>query len=144
MEELPHAYVVSARSDAEGEVTLESDGVPALASMGPRQFGGPGDRWSPETLLVGAVADCFVLTFRAVARASQLPWTSLRCEVEGTLDRVDRAMQFTGFEVRVSLQLPAGGDADKARRLIEKSERGCLITNSLKAPSLLVAEVEVA
>jgi hypothetical protein len=36
---------------------------------------------------VAAVADCFALTFRAVAKASQLQWTKLLCDADGTLDR---------------------------------------------------------
>src|SRR6185437_15854167 len=59
MQPFPHRYEVSARASAEGDVTLESYQLPALKSASPAEFGGPGDRWSPETLLVGAVADCF-------------------------------------------------------------------------------------
>jgi organic hydroperoxide reductase OsmC/OhrA len=143
MQELPHRYAVSASAGAEGEVRLEAAGLDPLATAPPAEFGGPGDRWSPETLLVGSVADCFVLTFRAIARASKLPWVSLRCGVEGTLERVERVTQFTGFRVRASLRVPPGVDADKARRLLERAEQTCLITNSLKGSSHLDAEVEV-
>jgi organic hydroperoxide reductase OsmC/OhrA len=140
VQELPHHYRVEAHGDVEGEVRLASGGLPALASAAPAEFGGPGDRWSPETLLVGAVADCFILTFRAIARASKLSWTSLRCEVEGTLDRVT---QFTGFRVRAALRIPAGGNEEQARRLLAKAEQACLVTNSLKGGAQLEAEVAV-
>ena len=143
MQPLPHHYAVVAAGDSEGDVALSSDGLPALASAAPAEFGGPGGRWSPETLLVAAVADCFVLTFRAIARASKVPWQSLRCEVEGTLDRVERATQFTGFVVRASLKLPAGANEEQALRLLERAEHSCLITNSLKGASRLEATVEV-
>jgi peroxiredoxin-like protein len=143
MQDFPHHYTVAAHTQADGEITLESQRLPALASAAPAEFGGPGDRWSPETLLVAAVADCFVLTFRAIARASKLEWVSLRCEVEGTLDRVDRVMQFTGFRVRAALRVPPGSDEARARSLLEKSEKSCLITNSLKGESQLEASVEV-
>ncbi len=133
MQELPHRYVVTAVGSAGGDVGLHSPGVPALVTSAPAEFGGPGDRWSPETLLVGAVADCFILTFRAVARAMKLPWDSLSCEVEGTLDRVDRATQFTAFAVRATLTVAPGTDLDQAQRALERAERGCLVTNSLKA-----------
>ena len=79
-----------------------------------------------------------------MARASKLAWSSLRVEVEGTLDRVERATQFTGFRVRASLHVPAGTDEALARRLLEKSERGCLISSSLKGAVHLEASVEVA
>ncbi len=143
MDEYPHRYAAHARADAEGEVSIGSEGLGTLATAPPPQFGGPGDRWSPETLLVGAVADCFILTFRAVARASKLSWLSLECEAEGTLDRVDKITQFTEFVVRASLRVPADADPKRAERLLERSEHSCLITASLKAPSRLEARVEV-
>ena len=143
MQPLPHHYVVLASGAAEGEVVLTSERLPALASAAPAEFGGPGDRWSPETLLIAALADCFILTFRAIARASKLEWISLRCEVEGTLDRVERVTQFTGYLVRASLQIPAGANEEQAHRLLERAEQGCLISNSLKGASRLEATVEV-
>lgn len=86
MEAFPHRYRVKVSGQVTGDVELTSDGLAALRSASPAQFDGPGGRWSPETLLVGAVADCFVLTFRAIARASKLSWLSLDCDVMGTLD----------------------------------------------------------
>jgi organic hydroperoxide reductase OsmC/OhrA len=142
MQDFPHRYSVAAGAQAEGPVALSSEGLPELVSAAPREFGGPGDRWSPETLLVAAVADCFILSFRAIARASKLAWTSLECRVDGTLDRVDRVTQFTAFHVHASLRVPAGVGEEQARRILEKAERSCLISNSLKAPSHLEAEVK--
>jgi organic hydroperoxide reductase OsmC/OhrA len=127
----------------EGDVGLETLQVATLWSASPAEFGGPGNRWSPETLLVAAVADCFVLTFRAVAQASRLPWMRLQCEVEGTLDRIERALQFTRFDLRVELQIPEGVDGDLARQLLEKAERACLISSSLKAATHLASSVHV-
>jgi organic hydroperoxide reductase OsmC/OhrA len=92
-------------------------------------------------MLVGAVANCFTITFRGVARASKLPWTALRCEVTGTLDRVDRVTQFTSFNLSAQLCVPAGTDGALAQRSIEKAERACLIANSLKAPVHLQLQI---
>jgi peroxiredoxin-like protein len=142
MQPFPHRYAVEAGATITGDVTLESERLPALKSASPAEFGGPGDRWSPETLVVAAVADCFVLTFRAIAGMSQLPWTSLRCEAAGTLDRVDRVTRFTEITVRARLQVPGGTDEAKARRLLEKTEQSCLISNSLNAAVHLEAEVQ--
>ena len=144
MQPFPHRYTVTASCGVAGDVALTAPGLPALRSASPAEFDGPGDRWSPETFLAGAVADCFVLTFRAVARASKLPWTSLRCEAAGTLDRVDRVTRFTAFDLRVHLVVPADADVDLARRALEKAERGCLIGSSLNADIRLLPELEVA
>jgi peroxiredoxin-like protein len=142
MHEYPHRYTVTAASSGDVDVVLDSPGIPRLVTAAPAEFDGPGTHWSPETMLVGAVANCFILTFRAVAKRSNFAWTSLSCEVEGTLDRVDRVTQFTAFTVRAALGVPPGADEAQARRLLEKSEQACLITSSLKGPSHLEATVQ--
>jgi peroxiredoxin-like protein len=113
-------------------------------SAPPAEFDGPGDRWSPETLVVAAVADCFVLTFRAIAKLSKLRWATLTCEASGTVDRVDRVTQFTDLTVRASLEIPDDTHEDQAKRLLVRAEETCLITNSLKAPCHLEIELRVA
>jgi organic hydroperoxide reductase OsmC/OhrA len=140
---LPHRYQVNATSGPEGDVVLLGDGLRALRSQAPRPFGGPGDRWSPETLLVGAVADCFALTFRVVARAARLSWQSLECEADGTLDRVDRVPQFTAFRIRAYLTIPCGTSVEEARRVLARAKEHCLVSHSLKAPCVFEANVDV-
>ena len=144
MENFPHRYKVSATAELEGEVSLQSDGLAAIPSAPPAQFGGPGDRWSPETLLVAAVADCFVLSFRAIARNSKLAWVSLNCEVVGTLDRVEGTTKFTEFKVRAALRVPSETKPERAQRVLEKSGQSCLITNSLSGKVHLEADIDVS
>jgi organic hydroperoxide reductase OsmC/OhrA len=83
---------------------VASPALPSLETAAPPQFGGPGDVWSPETLLCASLADCFVLTFRAITRAARFRWLRLECRAEGLLERVGQVSQFT---LR---------DADRARR----------------------------
>lgn len=142
MDPLPHRYRVDAASDAE-HITLSAPGLPPITSAPPLEFDGPGDQWSPETLFVAAAVDCFILTFRAIARASSFVWERLSCSGEGVLDRVDGTTRFTGLALSARLTVPAGGDAQKAKRLLEKADRSCLITNSLPLRPTLTCEVGV-
>jgi organic hydroperoxide reductase OsmC/OhrA len=80
MQDLPHIYRVSASAEGAANVILSADGLPDLETAGPPEFGGPGDVWSPETMLVGAIVDCFVLSFRAIARTAKLEWLTLECQ----------------------------------------------------------------
>jgi organic hydroperoxide reductase OsmC/OhrA len=143
MQDFPHHYHASTRADAAGDIILASPPLDTLRTASPAEFGGPGDRWSPETLLTGAVGDCFALTFRAVARASRLPWTSLRCDVTGTLDRLGSVPQFTGFDLVAHLDVPEGTSIEQAQKALEKAERHCLVSNSLKGEVHLHTCVEV-
>jgi organic hydroperoxide reductase OsmC/OhrA len=143
MQDLPHHYVVSARANGEGNVLVSGKGLPDLETAGPAQFGGPGDLWSPEDMLVGAVANCLILSFRAIARAAKLEWLALECEAKGELHKVEKLTQFIGFRVSAKLTIPAGTDRQKAGVILEKAEKYCLITNSLKAKPHLETEVIV-
>ncbi len=144
MKPFPHHYEVEASGAPAGEVALRSAGVPELRSSAPREFDGPGDRWSPELLLLGALCDCFLLAFRAMAQASRLEWRTLDCKASGTLDRSDGTLRFTEIRMEARLVLEPGGREDRAARLLERAEKGCPIANSLAVPVALESRIEVA
>ena len=141
MHAFPHVYHVSGNADTESTVTLTAAGLPDLATLPPPEFGGPEGHWSPETLLAASVADCFILTFRAIAAASKLEWTNISCDVKGTLDRVDGVTRFTRFDLDARLEVPAGTDTEKADRILHKSESACLITASLNTENHLATTI---
>ncbi len=143
MQAFPHHYTVSASGQPESPVTLNADNLPVLVTAPPLAFGGPGDCWSPEDMLAGSVASCFILTFRAIARASKLEWVDISCTVVGRLDRIDRVTRFNHFTVTAKLLVPAGTDSEKASKLLEKAENSCLVTRSLAAETHLEASVTV-
>ena len=144
MQDMPHHYAVSAAARAGEPLELSSPGLAPIESAGPAQFGGPGDRWSPETLLAASVAGCFILSFRASARASKFDWISLSCDVDAVLDRVEKVTRFTEFKETVVLEVAPGTDEKKAMRLLEKAEHACLVTNSMTCETHLDATIRVA
>jgi organic hydroperoxide reductase OsmC/OhrA len=115
--------------------------LPDIPTAPPAEFDGPGDVWSPETLLCASVADCFMLTFRAIARASKLEWSDLSCRVEGVLERVEGGSLFTRYTTYATLTIAPAGDASRARTLLEKAEHGCLVANSLKGERMLETQI---
>jgi organic hydroperoxide reductase OsmC/OhrA len=143
MHPYPHTYVASAEGTNAGFVAVESPQLPAIESAAPPEFDGPSGVWSPETLLCASVADCFILTFRAVARAARLEWIKLECRVEGVLERMERVSRFTKFSTFARLSVPKGVDAAKARELLERAEQGCLIANSLVGARSLQTDVVI-
>ena len=143
MQDFPHHYTVAATGEPSGDVAIEGNRLRTLYSAAPVEFDGPGDRWSPETLLCAAVADCYLLSFRGVARAGKIAWKSLGCSVRGTLERVEGKTRFTRIEVEAALVVPEGTDHGKAAQAMERAERVCLISNSLVAERHLAATVTV-
>lgn len=141
MKPLPHQYEVIVTAGEQGHVEMTSPGLNSLVSAPPKEFGGPGDLWSPETLTVAAAADCFVLTFRAVANASKLRWSKMHCHAKGVLDRAEGLTRFTEIHLYVTLELPDESDPDKARRMLERAEKACLVGNSLRFQPTLHVDI---
>ena len=141
MSKLPHSYHVKVEGKPEHSLTVTAANQPVLAVAPPAEFGGPGDKWSPEQLLMASVASCFVLSFRAIAHASGLEWTSIECQSEGTLDRVNSKVQFTRMVTRATLTLPDTQDSAAAQAALNKAEQTCFISNSLSCQSTLECEL---
>jgi len=142
MQPLPHEYRVSVSANELAPIVVTSSGVPNLATDTPPEFGGGGSSWSPETLLVAAVVDCYALTFRGLAARSKLAWETIECDATGTLDKVDGVTQFVRMDLRVRLRLRAGASHELARRLVSKAEDTCLIARSLTARTVLHCAIE--
>jgi peroxiredoxin-like protein len=141
MQPLPHHYEVKVTASEKGPAEIMSHELMTLRSAPPRQYEGPGDLWSPETLLVAAAADCLVLTFRAIAQVSKLQWSNITCDADGTVDRAQGAIRFTAIRLHARVVLPAGADHEKAYRVLEKAEKACLVGNSLKCEPMIESEV---
>jgi peroxiredoxin-like protein len=141
MKPLPHHYAVQLTAGPAGAATLTVDGMPILESAPPVEFGGPGDAWSPEHLLLAAVESCFAFTLQAVARASRLDFASLALFAEGTVERQEGVVRFTEIVLRPRLTLAPGVDRDRALRVMEKAEKACLVTASLSAPVRLEPQI---
>jgi peroxiredoxin-like protein len=141
MKPLPHLYEVALSGGPNGYATLLADGAPPLRSAPPTDFDGPGDAWSPEHLLLAAVETCVMFTFRAIAQASKFDFLSLDLSGSGTVDRKDGATRFTEIILKPRLTLPKDADPERARRMLEKGKKACLVTESLSVSVRLEAKI---
>jgi peroxiredoxin-like protein len=131
MKPLPHSYEVHLTGGPSGYAEVTTGGVPLLRTAPPPEFDGPGDAWSPEHLLLAAVESCFLFTLRAIARSSQLEFTSLDLDAAGLVERRDRATRFTEIVLRPRIVVAAQTDRDRVTQILEKTERACLVSGSL-------------
>lgn len=99
--------------------------------------------WSPEHLYTAAVNSCFMTTFLSIAENSKLQFSEFSCDAEGTLDLVEGKYLMTEVLLRPHLKLVNEADREKAERILQKSEKACLISNSITAKVHLLTEVLV-
>jgi len=134
MTPMPHHYTVDLSGGRSGYARLRTGEMPDIRMAPPTQYGGPGDAWTPEHLLLGAVEACFMFTLRAVANAAQLRFDYLEISTEGTVDRQDGRTRFTEIVLRPRLTIEPDVDREQLIRLVHKAERACLVSASLNTP----------
>lgn len=143
MESKPKVYLyhTAVKWTEQRKGLISCAGKPDVPVATPPEFKGHDGIWSPEDLFVAAANICLMTTFLSVAERAGLVFASYESEAEGKLELVDGKFQFTAITLKPVITLPAGGDAARAKELIEKAEANCLISNSMKAKVSLEATI---
>ncbi|MCM2303420.1 MAG: OsmC family protein [Elusimicrobia bacterium] len=140
----PHHYEVSLAWKGGETSEISSGPRPSLPGGPPAQFDGVDEtRWSPEHLVLAALAQCLMLTWISLNKRSQIPLKAWESKGESVLEKTKEGLVFTSFKLSVALKTDAGR-IDEARRLLETAKKYCIIANSLKTPPTLEAVVEAA
>jgi organic hydroperoxide reductase OsmC/OhrA len=144
MSEQPHHYDTTIEYADTTRGTITAAGRASIAAGAPPEFGGTDDVWSPEHLLVAAVNACVMLTFRAIAANSKLPFRRYTASATGTLEKVEgRGREITRVLVRPRITVAADVDRAKVERVVRMAEKNCFISNSLKATVTVEPEIVV-
>lgn len=128
-----YTYRTSVRWTGQRKGSLSAEGKPDLEVATPPEFKGHAGIWSPEDLFVASVNICTMSTFLAFAGRAGFPFHAYESEAEGRLELQEGKFKFTAITLRPKLTLAPGGDAAKAKELLEKAEAACLISNSITA-----------
>ena len=98
----------------------------------PPQFSsGMPNIWSPEHLFTAAVSSCLMTTFLAIAEYSKFDFISFKCSSKGVLDKVDGKFIMTEVQMFPVIEISNMSQTERAIRILEKSEKACLISNSI-------------
>lgn len=130
----PLFFVAEVEWKEELQGQLRSPGLPTMQVATPPEFHGHEGIWTPEHLFVASVNACLMTTFLAIAANSKLEIVSFSCEAKGTLEKVERlGYQMTEILLRPRLTIRQRRDLERAARILEKAEKNCLISNSIKS-----------
>jgi organic hydroperoxide reductase OsmC/OhrA len=141
---MSHVFEVEARwkEGFRGEAT--PDGVPFPVPFAvPKEFGGPGGEWTPEHFLASAVNTCVMATFLSIAKASKLEIAGYVSRATCTMDKGEGGFRITGIALTPVISVASEKDRERAARMIEKAEKICPISASMKPPVTLQASIEV-
>jgi peroxiredoxin-like protein len=139
---LPYLYETEVEWKDQRKGELESPGLQPLEVASPPEFQGHEGMWTPEHYFVASVNSCFMTTFLAIAQMSKLEFVSFDSKAVGKLDKVEGAgYQMTEILIRPKLVIRYSKDLERARRILEKAEKNCLISNSIKSAVTLEPEL---
>jgi len=116
----------------------------AIHFTAPPEFGGLEGRWTPEELLMTALASCFTTTFHAIAERSKFEYTDLAVEAEGTVLKTDTGYCFSEIVVRPRLTIRVAEQRERAASLLQKAKALCLVSRALATAQKLEAQVEIS
>ncbi len=125
-----------------GELTTSS--FPPIKVATPPEFkNGVPDVWSPEHLFVASINICLMTTFLAIAENSNLEFISFSSSATGKLEKVDGKFMISEVELNPIVKIKDEKQKEKTLRILDKSEKGCLISNSAKSKIILNPQVNL-
>lgn len=143
--EIQHFYSTEVEWTGDRRGDLSAPHLPDLEVDAPPEFKGHAGVWTPEHLFVASVNSCFMTTFLAIAENSKLDFVSLRVGAKGKLEKLDgQGFMMTEIIIRPRLVLRQASGAERALRILQKAERNCLISNSVKTKVILQPEVTIS
>ena len=139
----PMDYGVELQKSDGGPMEISAGHRPRIVVGPPSELGGSDVWWSPEHLLVSALASCISATFFALAERAKLHVGTYRCRAHGILDRTEAHIAFVSMQLEVDITVLAG-DVARTRAVIEDAKKRCFVAGSLRCPVDLVADVKAS
>jgi peroxiredoxin-like protein len=140
-----HAYRVAAWWTSGRTGLAKSDSAPnAIHFTAPAEFGGLEGRWTPEELLLAAIAGCYTTTLRAIAGGAQFDFTDLQVEASGIVRKAESGYSFTQIVVRPNLKIASAEEHDRALDLLKRAEKLCLVSRALGTTLKFEPQLEIS
>ena len=115
----------------------------AIHFTAPPAFGGLEGRWTPEDLLLCAVASCYTTTFRTLAEHSKFEYTDLQVEVDSVISKGATGYSFGEVSIRANLTISQEEERTRAIKLLHKAKEVCLVSRALSVEQRFEPRVHV-
>lgn len=97
--------------------------------------------WSPEHLFIASINSCLLTTFLSIAENSKLRFISFDSRSICNVAMVDGKHTITEIILQPKLVIPYSQKPERARHILEMSEKACLISGAIKAAIRLEPEI---
>ncbi len=109
----------------------------------PTVFGGHGKEWSPEHLFLSSISSCFMSTYLALAKKMDVDISHFECSAIGQIETAEGKYKFTHINLYPRVFIADELFFEKANRVLEKTQKYCLVSNSVNAAIIYHSEILV-
>lgn len=117
---------------------------PTIEASAARVFHGDRDRWNPEELLIGALAQCHMLSYLHMAVRAGVVVTAYTDDAVGTIKQEGLGGRFTEVVLRPRVTVADSSTIDAALAAHDDAHEHCFIANSVNFPVRIEAEITAA
>jgi organic hydroperoxide reductase OsmC/OhrA len=144
MEETHRHHVVAWWTSGRTGIAKSDSAPNAIHFTAPPEFQGLEGRWTPEDLLLCALASCFTTTFHALAGYARFEYTDFEAEVEGVVSKVGSGYSFSEIFLRPHLTIPRKDGRERAEELLQKAKTLCLVSRALATTQKFEPKLKVS
>ncbi|MBL0146240.1 MAG: OsmC family protein [Chitinophagaceae bacterium] len=126
--------------ETKGALTAkEADGLIHVGT--PAKFGGKGKPWTPELLFLSSISSCYMTTYIAFAKKAGFEISHFDCNTIGQIEIVEAKYKFTNINLYPKIYIARESLREKATAVLEKTNKSCLIVNTINAAVFFHSEI---
>jgi organic hydroperoxide reductase OsmC/OhrA len=139
-----HEYRVTAWwSSARTGLAKSDSALNAIHFTAPPEFGGLEGRWTPEELLLSALAGCYTTTFWVIAGYAKFPFADLEVAVKGVIHKLGSGYGFREATLQPKLTILREDDRERGLDLLNRAKQLCLVARALAMEQKFEPKIEI-
>jgi organic hydroperoxide reductase OsmC/OhrA len=129
-------------ADTTGILTAKNASGTIHVATSPK-FGGKGKPWTPEYLFLCSISSCYLSTYLLFAGKLGFEISDFECNIIGQVEIIERKYKFTTINLFPKVYIKDEQLRQKAIKAIEKTNRHCLVVNSVNVEIFYHSEILV-
>ena len=124
------------------KVKFDKESMGEIITDETEEVGGEGEGPNPSRLLAASTLNCLMASLTFCLKKKKVDLSSLKGEVTGTIERVDKRLRVTEFDVNIYPSVDEE-DKEKLKKCVDIFENYCVVTQSIRNGIDVNVDVEV-
>ncbi|MEM2883230.1 MAG: OsmC family protein [Nitrososphaerales archaeon] len=126
------SYSVKADWDEQSGAEITSRGITIRVDL-PPEFGGLGQRLTPDELFLGAISGCLMITFLHFRRINKLKLRLLQCTITSKRMQTEKGYRLQNVQATVRIRVDKD-QVELGKKCIELARDYCPLLADLRSP----------